>query len=56
MIDRFGPAEPPLPLADLSTIRAADALAVDWPEVNCIIGNPPFLGSQNMDEALGRDI
>lgn len=53
MIDRYGPAEPPLPLVDLSSIQPADALKVEWPEVDCIIGNPPFLGSQHMREALG---
>ena len=31
MIDRFGEAEPVLPLIDLSGIRAADALQVEWP-------------------------
>jgi hypothetical protein len=55
MIDRFGPAEPPLPLVDLSSIQTADALKVAWPEVDCIIGNPPFLGSQHLREAQGDE-
>jgi hypothetical protein len=55
MVDRYGAAEPPLPLVDLSTIRTADALEVEWPEVDCIVGNPPFLGSQHMRQALGAD-
>jgi hypothetical protein len=55
MIDRYGPAESPLPLVDLSTIQTADALKIPWPEVDCIIGNPPFLGSQHMREAHGDD-
>lgn len=55
MIDRYGPAENPLPLVDMSSIRRADALAADWPEVDVIIGNPPFLGSQHLHEALGGD-
>lgn len=55
MVDQFGVAESPLPLVDLSTIRAADALAVPWPEVDCVIGNPPFLGSQHIREAHGDD-
>ncbi|MGI9156379.1 MAG: type IIL restriction-modification enzyme MmeI, partial [Marmoricola sp.] len=42
MIDRYGEAEPPLPLQDLSSIRVADALRTPWPETDCIIGNPPF--------------
>ncbi|HEX6077070.1 MAG TPA: DNA methyltransferase [Micromonosporaceae bacterium] len=55
MVDQFGEAEAPLPLVDLSTIRAVDALAVPWPEVDCVIGNPPFLGSQSIREAHGDD-
>ena len=55
MIDRFGPAEPVLPLVDLSGIQRADALRVDWPEVDAIIGNPPFLGSQQLRRNLGDD-
>ena len=55
MVDRFGEAEPVLPLIDLSGIRAADALRTDWPEVDAIIGNPPFLGSQLLRASLGAD-
>lgn len=55
MTDRYGAAEPPLPLVDLSRVRVDDALKVEWPEVDCIIGNPPFLGSQHMREALGAN-
>lgn len=53
MIEAYGEAENPLPLVDLSGIRAADALRTPWPEVDAIIGNPPFLGSQYMRRALG---
>ncbi|WP_157509507.1 DNA methyltransferase [Glaciibacter superstes] len=53
MVERYGPAEPVLPLVDLSGIRAADALRMDWPEVDAIIGNPPFLGSQLLRASLG---
>lgn len=53
MIDRFGAAEPALPLVDLSGIQAVDALAQPWPAVDCIIGNPPFLGSQHIRAARG---
>ena len=53
MIDLFGEAEPPLPLVDLSGIRVADALRVDWPETDAIVGNPPFLGSQFIRAARG---
>jgi len=55
MIDRFGEAEPVLPLVDLHSIQVADALRVDWPETDAIIGNPPFLGSQWLRGAFGDD-
>ncbi|MBK5218062.1 MAG: class I SAM-dependent DNA methyltransferase, partial [Propionibacteriales bacterium] len=55
MIDRYGAAEDPLPLVTLSTIQVGDALRVPWPETDCIIGNPPFLGSQLLREAYGDD-
>lgn len=55
MADRYGAAEPVLPLVELSTVKAGDALAMEWPEVDCIIGNPPFHGSQHLREALGDD-
>lgn len=53
MVDRYGEAEPVLPLVDLSGIRTADALKTEWPEVDAIIGNPPFLGSQLLRAGLG---
>lgn len=31
VLDRYGTAEAPLPLVDLSTVRRADDLAVEWP-------------------------
>ncbi|WP_299169388.1 DNA methyltransferase [uncultured Arthrobacter sp.] len=55
MIDLYGPAENPLPLVDMSTVKRADALAVEWPEVDVIIGNPPFYGSQHLRSALGDE-
>lgn len=55
MVDRVGAAEPVLPLVDLSGIVNADALAVDWPKTDCIIGNPPFLGSQHIRGARGDE-
>lgn len=53
VMDLYGDAEPSLPLISLPGIRSADALAVEWPEVEAIIGNPPFLGSQLLRSALG---
>jgi len=55
MVDRYGEAEPVLPLVDLSHIRAADALRADWPQVDAIIGNPPFLGAKLIRPALGDE-
>ncbi|MET7947697.1 DNA methyltransferase [Micromonospora sp. NPDC005324] len=55
MIEKYGAAEPPLPLVSLGSIRTQDALRVAWPETDCIVGNPPFLGSQFMREAHGDD-
>ncbi|GIJ22166.1 class I SAM-dependent DNA methyltransferase [Micromonospora lutea] len=55
MIEQYGAAEPPLPLVSLGSIRTADALRVPWPETDCIVGNPPFLGSQQMRDAHGDD-
>lgn len=55
MVDLYGPAEPVLPLQDLSTIRQADALRVSWPETDCIIGNPPFLGDRHIRGNFGDD-
>lgn len=53
MIELYGEAEKPLPLVTLSSIQTADALRVPWPETDCIVGNPPFLGSQLVRGALG---
>lgn len=54
--DRHGTPEPPLPLPDLDQqVVHADALVVDWPEVDAIIGNPPFNGSQQLRRDLGGD-
>lgn len=53
MIDRFGSAEPALPLVDLSGIQEGDALKKSWPAADCIIGNPPFIGSQHVRGKLG---
>lgn len=55
MADCHEAAEPVLPLVELSTVTAGDALAMEWPEVDCIVGNPPFHGSQHLRRALGND-
>ncbi len=55
MVDRYGPAEPVLPLVSLDNLRSTDALKAEWPEVDTIVGNPPFLGSQLLRKGLGDD-
>lgn len=55
MVDRYGEAEPALPLQDLSGIRVGDALRVQWPETDCIIGNPPFLGAKFIRPNFGDE-
>jgi hypothetical protein len=47
--------EKTLPLTDLSGIRRSNALVVDWPEANAIVGNPPYHGSQNLRENLAEE-
>lgn len=45
----------PLPLHNLDTIIEADALKTDWPQVDAIIGNPPFIGYSRIRESNGAD-
>ena len=48
--------EKDLPLDNLeANIRCADALFTPWPEVEAIIGNPPFLGSRYLAKEHGYD-
>jgi hypothetical protein len=48
------PAEPILkPMG--ANFRCADALFTDWPEVEFIVSNPPFLGGSKLWEELGRE-
>lgn len=53
MVELYGEAEPVLPLVALSGIITTDALRAPWPEVDVIVGNPPFLGSQLIRGNLG---
>ena len=32
-----------------------DSVVPEWPEVDCIVGNPPFLGNKMMRRAMGND-
>lgn len=40
-------------LTNLDPIKLGDALALPWPEVDVIVGNPPFIGSKKLRENLG---
>ena len=44
-----------LPLADLSGIRRGDALRLDWPRADAIIGNPPYHGDRFIRRELGDE-
>ena len=44
-----------LPLESLPGIWLGDALKVDWPSADAIIGNPPYHGSQQLRSELGDD-
>lgn len=46
--------DPSLPLDNLDrNIVCEDALFAEWPEVNAIVGNPPFLGGLKIRSELG---
>ncbi len=48
--------DPSLPLDNLDrNIVCADALFTEWPEVDAIVGNPPFLGGTKIRNDLGDD-
>lgn len=52
---QFGAPEPPLPLQPLNTLMCADSLKTDWPDVDAIIGNPPFHGDRRLRSVVGDD-
>ncbi len=55
-VDRLGLTEANLPLDTLDdNIRCQDALFIEWPKANAIIGNPPFLGGKHMRMTIGDD-
>jgi SAM-dependent methyltransferase len=48
--------DPSLPLDNLDkNVVCADALFTDWPEVEAIVSNPPFLGTQKIRAELGAE-
>ena len=38
-----------------ANFRCADALFTDWPEVDFLVGNPPFLGGNKIRHELGDE-
>src|SRR5207253_2069326 len=54
-VDELELDESTLPLADLSGIQIGDALRIDWPRADAIIGNPPFHGDRHLRRLLGDD-
>ncbi|MFO0643856.1 MAG: type IIL restriction-modification enzyme MmeI [Polyangiaceae bacterium] len=47
--------DPSLPLDNLDkNVVCADALFTEWPEVDAIVGNPPFLGGTKIRAELGQ--
>lgn len=54
-VDELDLDETVLPLADLSGIRRGDALRLDWPRADAIIGNPPYHGDRRLRGELGDD-
>ncbi|HET8558122.1 MAG TPA: DNA methyltransferase [Gaiellaceae bacterium] len=54
-VDELGLDETVLPLTDLSGIVRGDALRLDWPRANAIIGNPPYHGANSVRSMLGDE-
>lgn len=54
MMDQYGDAEPPLPLVNLAGTTIGDAVFGPWPEVDCVVGNPPFVGDRKIRQELGE--
>jgi N-6 DNA Methylase len=54
-VDELDLDETVLPLADLSGIRRGDALRLEWPRADAIIGNPPYHGTKFLRSELGDD-
>lgn len=52
-VDKHRLDEHVLPLEDLSGIVCADALHVEWPATDAIVGNPPFIGASNIRGSVG---
>ncbi|HYO45673.1 MAG TPA: type IIL restriction-modification enzyme MmeI [Gemmatimonadota bacterium] len=44
-----------MPLADLSGIQQGDALRINWPRADAIVGNPPFHGDRHLRGLFGDE-
>ncbi|HRK26886.1 MAG TPA: N-6 DNA methylase [Chitinophagales bacterium] len=56
-LNTFGVAKPSIPLHDAAQIINANALHIPWqPDVDFIIGNPPFVGSKMMTEGQRNEV
>lgn len=57
VIDTYGtgPGERYLPLSDLDSIQVGDAVFDEWPEVDAIVGNPPFIGTKFVRSRLSDE-
>ena len=45
-----------LPLKSYANITEGNALRIDWPQTDYIMGNPPFVGARMMDAAQKDDV
>jgi len=54
-VDELHLDEATLPLADLSGIQQGDALRMNWPHADAIVGNPPFHGDRHLRGLFGDD-
>ena len=46
----------PLPLTDSAKIVEGNALRMDWPKADYIMGNPPFIGARNKSSEQAADV
>lgn len=51
--DLYALPDAPLPLPTLSGVVQGDALTLEWPPCDAIVGNPPFHGTKRMRQILG---
>jgi hypothetical protein len=56
-LDTFGVAQPSIPLNDAAQIINTNSLHIDWqPNMNFIVGNPPFVGKHLQNDAQKKDV